>query len=264
VIALKHLTSSILVLVIGPACAAPPAEQPAADPAQHVHVTPDSDARAIEVAQDTVDKMGGWDSWDRTRYLSWKFFGGRRHHWDRLTGDVRIEGAMGENKDRYLWLMNVETRAGRVWKNGEEITESAALAEALDLGRQVWVNDSYWLVMPYKLLDPGVTLKYAGERPMADGRVADVLTLTFGDGVGYTPENRYEVFVAKDTGLVEQWSFFAKADDAKPGFTLPWSGWQQFGDIKLATGKGRDADWAIVVSRERPEGVFDDPRPATE
>jgi len=264
VIPLKHLTSSFLIPLIAVACAAPSAEQPAPAPVQRVHVTPDSDQRAIEIAQAVVDKMGGWDNWDRTRYLSWKFFGGRRHHWDRFTADVRIEGEMGENKDTYLWLMNVDTRTGRVWKNGEEITDSAALAEALDLGRQVWVNDSYWLVMPFKLLDPGVTLKHAGVLPMADGRTADVLTLTFGQGVGYTPENRYEVFVAKDTGLVEQWSFFAKADDEQPGFTLPWSGWQQFGDIKLATGKGRDADWAIAVSRERPEGVFDDPRPTAE
>jgi hypothetical protein len=160
--------------------------------------------------------------------------------------------------------MNVDTRTGRVWKGGVEITEAAALADALDLGRQIWVNDSYWLVMPYKLLDPGVTLKYSGVRPMADGRPADVLTLTFGEGVGYTPNNRYEVFVAQDTGLVEQWSFFENASDAEPRFTMPWSGWQKFGDIMLATGKGRDADWAIVVSRERPEGIFDAPPPAAE
>ena len=226
------------------------------DPATRVHVSADSDARAIEIAQTVMEKMGGWDNWDRTRYLSWKFFGGRRHHWDRHTGDIRIEGPIGQEGE-YVFAMNVDTMAGRVWKDGEEINEAGALAQALDLGRKTWVNDSYWLVMPGKLLDPGVTLKYSGEREMEDGRMGDVLELTFGEGVGYTPENRYEVFVAKDTGLVEQWSFYAKAEDTEPGFTMPWSGWQQFGDIKLATDKGRAADWAIVVGTEAPEGVFE-------
>lgn len=253
------LPPALLPCLLLAACSA---AEPPPPPPPRVQVTPDSDARAVEIAQAVMEKMGGWDAWDRTRYLSWKFFGGRKHDWDRRTADIRIEGKAGE--DEYLWLMNVDTRTGRVWKGGVEITEAAALADALDLGRQIWVNDSYWLVMPYKLLDPGVTLKYSGVRPMADGRPADVLTLTFGEGVGYTPNNRYEVFVAQDTGLVEQWSFFENASDAEPRFTMPWSGWQKFGDIMLATGKGRDADWAIVVSRERPEGIFDAPPPAAE
>ena len=229
------------------------------DPATRVHVTADSDARAIEIAQAVMETLGGWDNWDRTRYLSWKFFGGRQHHWDRHTGDIRIEATLGqeeEEKEDYVFEMNVDTLAGRVWKNGEEVNDAGALAQALELGHKLWVNDSYWLVMPYKLLDPGVTLKYAGEREMADKRMADILELTFGEGVGYTPENRYEVYVAKDTGLVEQWSFYSEADDDVQGFTLPWADWQPFGDIMLATNKGRGADWAIVVSEDVPAGVF--------
>ena len=33
------------------------------------------------------------------------------------------------------------------------------LGEMLENGRRAWINDSYWLVMPYKLRDPGVTLE---------------------------------------------------------------------------------------------------------
>jgi hypothetical protein len=227
------------------------------DPADRVQVTDASDARAIEIAQSVMAKMGGWESWDATRYLSWHFFGGRVHHWDRYTGDVRISGKAGEHT--WLWLMNVSSREGRVWKNGTELSDPAELAEALETGRKIWVNDSYWVVMPYKLLDPGVTLKYSGERAMEDGRVADVLDLTFGEGIGYTPQNRYEVFVARDTGLVEQWAFFSNAEETEPRFTMPWKGWQKFGRIMLATGRGRDADWRIAVHDALPESVFNDP-----
>ena len=75
--------------------------------------------------------------------------------------------------------------------------------------------------------------------------------------VFYTYENRYEIYVAQDTGLVEQWSFFATAEDQEPQFSLPWKNWQPFGDILLATSKGRDMDWEIVVSDDVPEGVFE-------
>lgn len=233
------------------------------DAASRVHVTQDSDARAIEIAQATVAQMGGWDNWDRTRFISYNFFGGRKHYWDRHTGDIRIEGEFGPRdapKVHRVILMNVNSGAGRVWSDGQEVTAPEELAELLQQGKSIWINDSYWVAMPYKLLDPGVTLKYAGERNMEDGRLADVLDLTFAE-VGDTPENRYEVFVARDTGLVEQWSFFSAATDAEPRFTLPWTAWQKFGDIMLATGRGRDAEWNIAVHDSLPASVMTDPGP---
>ena len=229
------------------------------DPASRVHVTDASDARAIEIAQATVATMGGWDNWDRTRYISYNFFGGRKHHWDRHTGDIRIEGEFGgpeEEKVQRVFLMNVNTGKGRVWGDGQEVTDPEPLAELLKQGMSIWINDSYWVAMPYKLLDPGVTLKHAGEREMEDGRLADVLDLTFADGVGYTPEKRYEVFVARDSGLVEQWSFFAEADEKEPRFTMPWASWRKFGRIWLATDHGEDKDWDIAVHAVLPRSVF--------
>lgn len=243
---------------------------PAVDPATRVHVSTDSDARAIEIAQAVVERMGGWQAWDRTRWLTWKFFGGRRHWWDRRTGDIRIEGSFGRGDEarEMLFLMNVNSKTGRVWESGEEVTDAARLAELLQRGYEVWINDSYWVVMPFKLLDPGVTLKYAGERTLDGGRAADVLQLTF-DGVGVTPQNKYEVFVARDNGLVEQWSFFASAEDEQPRFTLPWTDWRRFGEVLIATRhqnpseqEPEPADWEIDVLGEVPDGLFDEPTPA--
>jgi hypothetical protein len=229
---------------------------PAPTAAERVQVSAESDERAIEIAQAVMEQMGGWEAWDRTRCIKWRFFGRRLHFWDKPTGDISIEGPFGgrDNPVEMKILMNVHTREGRVWRDGVEL-EGDELVKGLQSGYEAWINDSYWMVMPYKLLDPGVTLKYAGERPMEDGRISDVLELTF-DGVGVTPENRYEVFVARDTGLVEQWSFYRNAEDAEPGFTMPWTGWQRFGEIMLSTSRGRDADWEIEVMDEVPGAVF--------
>ena len=244
-------------------CAAPsqpgPEEQAPAEVEPRVQVSAASDPRAIEIAKVVLQKMGGQRSWDETRFVSWNFFGRRRHVWDRATGDLRLE--LPRDEDRFLILINVGTREGRVWRNGAALGDAEEIAEWLQRAHEIWINDSYWMFMPYKLLDPGVTLKYGGERDMEDGRPAHVLDLTFGEGVGYTPQNRYEVLVSKDSGLVEQWNFFQAASDTEPGFRMPWAGWKQFGRIMLATEHGREGDWEIAVHEELPRSVFESPEP---
>ncbi len=220
-----------------------------------------SDARSVELAESVMERMGGSDAWAATRFVKWKFFGRRVHYWDRHTGGIRIEAPAREKdgvveRPEMLILMNIRSKAGRAWSGGEELAADA-LKEALQAGHEWWVNDSYWMFMPYKLLDPGVTLAYKGARKMEDGREADVVDMTFGDGVGYTPKNRYEVFVARDTGLIEQWSFFAEASEEEPRFTMPWSDWEPFGKIRLATDHGRGIDWEIAVYDELPKSVFE-------
>ncbi|MCP3981286.1 MAG: hypothetical protein GY716_18450 [bacterium] len=253
---IRLVTLSIL-LVAALGCGVSTTQQAATpeDPATRVQVSAESDERAIEIAQSTVERMGGWEALDSTRFVRWHFFGRRWHHWDRHSGDLRIESEDG------LWLMNVHTKEGRYWEKDASVEDPAKLAEALDRGHQIWVNDSYWMFMPYKMLDPGVTLKYSGERTLEDGRAADVLDLTFAGDAGYTPQNRYEVFVARDTGLVEAWAFFAEAQETEPRFTMPWAAWEEFGEIKLATSHGRDADWGIRVYDDLPRSVFDSPEP---
>ena len=219
-----------------------------------------SDEQAVEIARATLATMGGEEAWNNTRYISWKFMGGRLHVWDKWTGNHRME-SQNRDGDQIVSLINVNTWEGRIFKNGAEVTDPDELAALLNSAFRGWNNDTYWMFMPYKLLDPGVTLEYLGERPMADGRPADVLQLTFED-VGDTPNNKYEVFVATDTGLVEQWTHWTRFDDPEPRFTAPWADWQQFGSIMLATDKGRERDWAIHVYDELPETVFTNPEPA--
>lgn len=230
---------------------------------------PASEPRAVEVAKRVMDRLGGEDAWGGTRYVRWCFFGRRTHYWDRLTGDVRIESPAHEARDgrsvpSQLILMNVHTRDGRAWEDGEEVHDPGPLRELLDLGHQWWVNDSYWMFMPYKMLDPGVVLRYVGERKLEDGRLGDVVEMTFLPNVGYTPENKYEVWVGRDSGLVEQWTYWRAATDEQPGFTLPWEGWRRFGDIWLATGHGEGKDWEIDAPRELPRSVFTSPEPVSD
>lgn len=230
------------------------------NPAAEGFLADESDAEAIDIADRVMIRMGGRSAWDETRFVTWKFFGNRFHVWDKHTGDIRVEGTDRETEEPYTILMNLQTKKGRAWRSGSEVTEPAALGELLELGESAWINDAYWMFMPYKLKDTGVALKYVGEQAMLDGRSARVLELTFRE-VGRTPENKYEVYVAKDTGLVEQWDFYTNATDESPRFQVPWRNWRRHGSILLSDDRGRGKHTDIAVFDELPSEVFTSPNP---
>ncbi|MCY3595025.1 MAG: hypothetical protein OXI05_13125 [Bacteroidota bacterium] len=216
----------------------------------------DSHPQAIEIADQVMASMGGRAAWDNARYLSWTIFG-EDHVWDKWTGRFRWQG------DSTVVLMNIHTMEGRAFKDGNEITPAD---ELLAGAYRDWINAGYWLLMPYKLKDSGVTLGYKGEETMANGHEAHVLTLRF-DGVGLTPDNGYDVYVNKELNLVEQWSYYADADaDEQPRFTTTWEGYESYGGIMLADTRAVVNSESNVrrvsnlgVYSDLPDSVFEDP-----
>ena len=218
-----------------------------------------SDARAIEIADAVMNAMGGWENWNNTRYLTWRFFGGRLHVWDKWTGNTRFESG------DLAVLMNINTREGQVYRSGVRETQPDSIQKYLNQGYRSWINDAYWLVMPYKLKDSGVTLAYKGEGQMENGRDAYILTLTF-ENVGVTPQNKYDVYVDKERMLVEEWAFYRNASDPEPGFRNPWTDWTRHGKVLISGGRGMRNDQPrahtdIAVFDTLPASVFENPAP---
>ena len=60
----------------------------------------------------------------------------------------------------------------------------------------------YFLAAPMKLRDPGSRLEDLGKRPFRDGRERPAAKLTFGDGVGDTPDDWYVVYRDDQNRLV--------------------------------------------------------------
>jgi hypothetical protein len=116
------------------------------------------------------------------------------------------------------------------------------------------------MFMPYKLKDSGVTLKYLGKGQMLDGRSAEILQLTF-ESVGRTPQNKYKVYVAEESGLVEQWDYFSDATAENPQLSSPWHNWQRYGRILLSDNRGERGHTDIAVLDELPPEVLSSPEP---
>jgi len=227
-----------------------------ANPAAEGFNVQNSDKKAIDIADEVMKAMGGRKAWDETRLVTWNFFGRRQLYWDKQTGDVRID----YNNGKFNVLLNVynkegEALKGKVMKDSVEVTQPDSLQKYLKRGKSIWINDMYWLFMPFKLKDSGVTLKYAREDTVQNGKKADVLTLTFQE-VGDTPENKYEVYVNQETKLVEKWAYFPKAAMDTARITTPWVNYEKYGNLMLSGDRGKYKLSAIQVADQVPEKLF--------
>lgn len=212
-----------------------------------------SDVKSAELVERCVESMGGWNNWQDTRCLKWIFFGRRAWVWDKHSGDVRCESLESDLRI----AMNIHDMTGTVYTHGRQQTHPDSLEKYIELGYKLWVNDSYWLVMPFKLKDPGTKLEYVGTLETLDGQDADVVKLTFKD-VGVTPDNMYRIYFARESGLIVQWDYYRNYSDADPVFSSPWTGYSRYGNILLAGGRGSSSLEQIEVSEECRSLIYSD------
>jgi hypothetical protein len=242
---------TLFALLFGLFAACSTGVKPVQNPAATGFNVAGSDAKAIAIADEVMLAMGGRQAWDETHYISWNFFNRRKLLWDKQAGICRIEWT---NKPQKI-TVNLNNSTGKVVLGGVEQTHPDTLAKYLDIGKKVWINDSYWLVMPFKLKDSGVTLKYLGNANTDTGEAADLLQMTFA-GVGVTPDNKYHVWVDKKTRLVTQWAYFEKFSDEKAALTNAWSGYKRCGKILLAAERGsRGSLEPLEVLETIPDGL---------
>ncbi len=172
--------------------------------------------QAVAVAKAMHEAMGGLEAWNNSRYVRFDFKVGkpgewrvdRAHLWDKWEGRYRFESTDGEGKHSVV-LFNVNTKEGSAYVDGVQATGDAG-AEAIEQAYRAYINDMYWLAMPWKWLDSGVNLAYVGEQDYK-GQACDVVELSF-EGVGLTPGDVYKGFVSKDSRLMIHWEYMLQSD----------------------------------------------------
>lgn len=242
---MKRLLALLALAPLHACRTTPPPENPPAPGFDLVN----SDPRAVAIADEVLRASGGRAAWDATRVVKWTFFGRRTLTWDKWTGDLRLD------EDGRVVLMNLNNGQGRVFRAGNEERDADTRRKELSRAASIWINDSYWLFLPFKLKDSGVTLQWKGEAKLPRDRAADVLELTF-SGVGDTPQNRYEVLVARDTHDIEAWRYFERASDTTAKIETPWTDYATYGALRLSSGRGENrAITNIAVFDAPPESL---------
>jgi hypothetical protein len=216
---------TLLIAVAGSLWAAPAPEE--------------SDAEAVAVGKQMWNALGGDQGWNGARYLRFDFVvtrdGGavtsRAHYWDRFTGRYRVDG-VDKAGAPYSVYFNVHTREGEAFVNGKRVEDAAEQTKWLDLAYKAFINDTYWLLAPYKLFDPGVHLAYIGQDRGPNNEPCDVVKLSF-DNVGLTPKDLYWMYVDRTSHLLAEWKYVLNGASEAPTAVV-WSGWKNIGGIELA------------------------------
>lgn len=199
---------------------------------------PDSDRRAITIANRVMEALGGRARWEALRGLRWSFEvviddtmrSSRRHAWDKRTNWHRVEGTNRQGVP-FVMVDQIETGRGMAWMNATPM-EGDTVAKLTRRAKSLWTNDTYWMLMPFKLRDPGVHLMDAGDTTIA-GTTFDRLALHF-ENVGETPRDRYWVYVNRANHRVERWDYILQ-DQPPPPQTWTWEGWEQHGGLWFPT-----------------------------
>lgn len=222
------------------------------NPAAEGFLIDKSDSTAIAIADDVMEAMGGREAWDNTRYLHWNFFGSRKLLWDRKTGKVRIKSI----RNKYEVLLDSETMTGTIEMDSGRKVPSDSVSFYLNKAKEILVNDSYWLIMPFKLKDSGVALKYVSKGVDSLSQY-DMLSLTF-ESVGYTPDNKYHVYVHEDSKRIERWDFYTNASDSTYRFTTSWENYKNHNGVLLSGDRGGDYQLSeIAVPYSIPAGFME-------
>ena len=176
------------------------------------------------------------ESTDKAKQMAtdiWKAAGGEE--WPNI---VEIDFTFVVEKDgktvasaEHKWNLAKNTDEVK-WKGKDITVNLAAPAQDEDskaaFGR--WTNDSYWLLAPLKLRDPGVTLTYEGSKG-ADGMAGETIRATFGK-VGLTPNDQYVFYIDQKTNTVFAWDYIPKTDTV---MHATWDKYEYFSGLKLST-----------------------------
>jgi hypothetical protein len=161
--------------------------------------------------------IGGKSRFEKARYVefTWAHESGgdidrtRKHVWDRYEGDYVVEFADAKTSDEYRVYFNIFDKQGVALRNGSPVGDDEN-TELVDRAYRIFCNDTYWLLLPAKLQDPGARLQFVGHagkpvRAHQDGEFV-VLHLFFKEGVGLTPGDEYWLYV-RHSGEIAKWRY---------------------------------------------------------
>jgi len=176
-----------------------------------------ADALAIEV-QSKLNKA----AFDTIPYLRWEFFRpGQKYFWDKKANKAIIE--WGKNKV----IMQLDSQEAISFSDGVR-QEGAAHEKLKAKAWSNWCNDSFWMIAPFKLFDPGTTREIVSI-PDSDKQG---LKITYRSG-GVTPGDAY-LWELDDNKRPVAWQMWTSILPVQ-GMGSSWTGWEEHGGAWLST-----------------------------
>lgn len=168
---------------------------------------PEADA----LAQKMLNSLN-YEKYRNTRIIEWSFRNGSHlYKWNRENRKVEVQW------DQYrvnLDLIAPDSSIG--FKNGERLNTNEN-TDVVEEAIEMFNNDSFWLVAPYKVFDEGTQRQIV---TLEDG--SEGLLVTFGSG-GTTPGDSY-LWILQPSGFPKSFKIWAKIMPIG-GVEATWDEW---------------------------------------
>lgn len=167
---------------------------------------------------ESIAKAYGIDHWEKVNQLSFTF------NLEYDGGGFARSFVWHPKEDRVVYTSATDTvdylRAG---------VDSLSLA-----ADQRFINDKYWLLVPYQLVwDQGVTFdEVVQEAAPISGRVMNKLTYSYSDKGGYTPGDAYDLYYTEDF-TVHEW-VYRRGGQPQPVRAYTWEDHKEVNGIRYA------------------------------
>ena len=158
-------------------------------------------------------------AYDSLTLLQWSF--PREHHfvWDKKQNLVNVKW------EDYEVDLDPNTTSG-IAKKANRVLDGDEQYKAVQKAWSLFANDSFWLVAPYKVRDPGTKRKIV---ELEGGETG--LMVTYSSG-GVTPGDSYLWIIGED-GRPKAWKMWVKIIPIG-GLKFTWEDWQQQGGAWFA------------------------------
>ena len=134
------------------------------------------------------------------------------------------------------WIWHPKTGQVSMTMNGETTTYNRdAVDEGSLMADKAFVNDTYWLLAPFKLVwDQGFTMDSIVKTvaPISKDSLYK-LTILYQDTVGYTPGDAYDFYIGDDY-MVREWVY--REDNMENNCMMTtWEDYKEEGGVKFST-----------------------------
>jgi len=182
---------------------------------------------------DSIADAYGYPSWTNVEQISFTF------NVDRPT-----------RKSARSWHWDVKNSLVRSTIDSATVQYNKLQVDSTMMGIDArFINDSYWLLFPFKLVWDRDSFTYEVESmdELSNKEVGNrKVTISYGDSGGYTPGDVYDFYINSDYHITE-WTW-RKSNDSVARLRTKWTPPENFNGLWLSTHHQGDDDLLIYFS----------------
>ncbi|MEQ9307003.1 MAG: hypothetical protein RJQ14_24025 [Marinoscillum sp.] len=158
------------------------------------------------------------EAYDSLKIIEWDYPRGHSFIWRKAEDSVVVMW------DSYSVTFKTKTLDGGAFENDTRL-KGQAHADALTKAWEFFANDSFWLVAPFKVRDPGTSRQYVKTER------GEAILVTYASG-GVTPGDSY-LWILDEHYRPKYWQLWTQKIPIG-GIEFVWHGWEEYQGVWFA------------------------------